>query len=148
MMANVARMLDQAGAGSRVVLWEQNLRLARRVSLGARLSGRYGRQLVVIGFALHGGRYNTVAMGRPPGVELVTPSVPGSLEWACHSTGIPRFILDLRSAAADPEASAWLAQPMPMRNYLFQTNPDPIPVAQYFDALVFFDHTTPSKSLP
>ena len=148
MTENVARMLDQAAAGSRIVLWEQNLRLARRVSLGARLADRYGREMVVIGFAFHEGSYNAVATGNPPGEQLAKPSSPGSLEWACHSTGIPRFILDLRSAATDPEASAWLAQPLPMRNFVFQAIPEPIPVGQYFDALIYFDHTTPSKSLP
>ena len=148
MTENVARMLEQAGAGSRIVLWEQNLRLARRVSLGARLAGRYGHEMVVIGFAFHQGSYNTVgATGDPPGEQLAKPSSPGSLEWACHSTGIPRFILDLRSAIASPEASAWLAQPLPMRNYVSRI-PDPIPVGQYFDALIYFDHTTPSAPLP
>ncbi|TMQ51659.1 MAG: erythromycin esterase family protein [Candidatus Eisenbacteria bacterium] len=148
MAENVARMLDQAAPGSRIVLWEQNLRLARRVSLGARLAGRYGREMVVIGFAFHEGSYNAVAAGDPPGEQLAKPSSPGSLEWACHSTGIPRFILDLRSAAADPGASGWLAQPLPMRNFAFEAIPEPIPVGQYYDALIYFDHTTPSKSLP
>ena len=148
MTENVARMLDQAAPGSRIVLWEQNLRLARHVSLGARLAGRYRREMVVIGFAFHEGSYNAVATGDPPGEKLAKPSSPGSLEWACHSTGIPRFILDLRGAAADPGASAWLAQPLPMRNFVFQAIPEPIPVGQYYDALIYFDHTTPSKSLP
>ena len=148
MTENVARMLDQAARSSRIVLWEQNLRLARRVSLGARLAGRYRREMVVIGFAFHEGSYNAVATGDPPGEKLAKPSSPGSLEWACHSTGIPRFILDLRSAAADPVASAWLAQPLPMRNFVFQMIPEPIPVGQYYDVLVYFDHTTPSTPLP
>lgn len=148
MAENIAQLQDQAGPGSRVVLWDQNLRLARRVSLGSRLASRYGRQMVVIGFAFHDGSYNPVATGDPPGERLAKPSSPGSLEWACHSTGIPRFILDLRNAAADPEASAWLAQPLPMRNFVFQVTPEPIPVAQYYDALIYIDHTTPSTSLP
>ena len=76
------------------------------------------------------------------------PSAPGSLEWACHSTGIPRFTLDLRGGAADPRASAWLARPLPMRSYPFRAIPDTIPVAKYFDALIYFDHTTPSTPVP
>ena len=71
----------------------------------------------------------------------------GPLEWACHSTGIPQFILDLRSAVGDPGASAWLAQPLPMRNVAFYDT-GAIPVAKYYEALVYFDHTTPSTRLP
>ena len=148
MADNIARMLDQAPHASRMVVWGQNLRLARRVSLGARLANRYGRELVVFGFAFHEGRYNATAQGEPPGDKVAKPSTPGSLEWACHSTGIPSFILDLRRTAADPLAMAWLTQPMPMRNYAFQAIPDTIPVGQYFDALIYFDQTTPSESLP
>ena len=147
MAENVARVLEQAPPGSKMVLWEGNLRLARRVSLGAGLASRFGRELVVVGFAFHEGHYNAVAAGAPPGDRVATTSSPGSLEWACHSTGIPRFFLDLRSAAADPGASAWLAQPLPMRSYAFQAKPEPIPVAQYYDALIFIDHTTPSEPL-
>ena len=148
MAENVVRVLDQAPPGSRMVLWEQNLRLARPVSLGARLAGRFGRELLVVGFAFHEGHYNAVADGAPPGDRVAKPSAPGSLEWACHATGIPRFILDLRSAAADPTALAWLAQPLLMRSYAFQAIPEPLPLGQYYDALIFIDQTTPSQSLP
>ncbi len=148
MAENVARVLDQAPPGSRVVLWEQNLRLAKHVSLGALLARRFGRELIVVGFAFHEGHYNAVADGAPPGDRIATSSSPGSLEWACHSTNIPQFILDLRSAPGDREASAWIAQPLLMRNYAFQAIPDPVQLAQYYDALIFIDHTTPSESLP
>lgn len=148
MADNIARTLNQAPRGSRIVVWEQNMRLARRVSLGARLANRFGRDLVVFGFAFHEGRYNAIAQGEPPGDRVAKLSKPGSLEWACHLTGIPRFILDLRRAAASPPAMAWLSQPMPMRNYAFQAIPDAIPVGQYFDALIYFDQTTPAESLP
>jgi erythromycin esterase-like protein len=57
-------------------------------------------------------------------------------------------MLDLRRASADPRATAWLTRPLPMRNYAFQAVPDEVPVGQYFDALIYFDHTTPTESLP
>ena len=146
MAQNIAGILDGAPPGSKMVLWGDNLRLARAVSLGTRLASRYGRELVIFGFAFHEGSYSALARGAS-GAEVAKPSAPGSLEWACHSIGIPQFILDLRSTAADPEASAWLAQPLQMRNVAFYDT-GAIPVGQYYDALVYFDHTTPSKSLP
>ena len=148
MAENVARILDQAPPGSKVVLWADNLRLAREVSLGAHLASRYGREMVVFGFAFHEGRYSALAEADRPGANDAKPSAPGSLEWACYSTGIPRFILDLRGAAADPGVSMWLARPLPMRSFAFRAIPDTIPVAKYFDALIFFDHTTASTRLP
>ncbi|MGH7731279.1 MAG: erythromycin esterase family protein [Candidatus Eiseniibacteriota bacterium] len=147
MAENIARNLDQAPPGSKMVLWADNLRLARGVSLGAHLASRYGREMVVFGFAFHEGRYSPVLDTDRPGAIDAKPSAPGSLEWACHSTGIPRFILDLRRAASDPGASAWLAQPLPMRSFAFRAVPDTMPVGQYFDALIYFDHTTPSTPL-
>jgi erythromycin esterase-like protein len=146
MAQNIAGILDGAPPGSKMVLWGDNLRLARRVSLGARLASRYGRELIVFGFAFHEGSYSALARGAS-GAEVAIPSAPGSLEWACHSIGIPQFILDLRSAAGDAGASAWLAQPLPMRNVAFYDT-GAITVGQYYDALVYFDHSTPSKSLP
>jgi len=146
MAQNIAGILDGAPPGSKMVLWGDNLRLARAVSLGTRLASRYGRELVIFGFAFHEGSYSALARGAS-GAEVAKPSAPGSLEWACHSIGIPQFILDLRSTAADPEASAWLAQPLQMRNVAFYDT-GAIPVGQYYDALVYFDHSTPSKSLP
>jgi len=148
MAANIARELDQAPPGSKMILWADNLRLARRLSIGSSLASRYGGDFVVVAFAFHEGGFNPVNQRVPPGESVAEPSKPGSLEWACHSIGIPRFILDLRSAAADPGASAWLAQPLPMRSYASQVIPEPIPVGSCYDALVFFDHTTPSRSLP
>jgi len=148
MAENVARILDQAPSGSKLVLWGGNLRLAKGQPMGAVLAGRFGSKMVVFGFAFHEGRYVGAADSGRPVTSDATPSEPGSLEWACHSTGIPRFVLDLRSAAADSGASAWLARPLPMRNLVFRAVPDTLPVGQNFDALIFFDHTTPSTRLP
>ena len=146
MAQNIADILNGAPPGSKMVLWGDNLRLARPVSLGARLASRYGRDLIVFGFAFHEGSYSALARG-DSGAEVAKSSAPGSLEWACHSIGIPQFILDLRSTRGDPGGSAWLAKPLPMRNNAFYET-GAIPVGQYYDALVYFDRSTPSKPLP
>ena len=78
MAENVAWILDQAPPGSKLVLWADNLRVARGVSLGAHLASRYGRRMVVLGFAFHEGRYDAVAEGDRPGANDAKPSAPGS----------------------------------------------------------------------
>ena len=67
MAENVARILDQAPPGSKLVLWAHNLRLAPGESLGARLANRYGQEMVVLGFAFHEGRYSALVEGTFPG---------------------------------------------------------------------------------
>ena len=37
-----------------------------------------------------------------------TPSYPGSIEYVLHSTGMPRFILDMRRASPDDPDASWL----------------------------------------
>jgi len=151
MADNVSWILDQAPPGSKIVLWAHNGHVAKAPGMmGSSLAGKYGREMLVFGFAFHGGRYNAVAKEGGLKANDATPSAPGSLEWACHSTGIPRFVVDLRKAAADSTASAWLAGPLPMRSIgamAVEGGFYPTPVTKYYDALVYFDQTTPSALL-
>lgn len=57
--------------------------------------------------------------------------------------------LDLRAAARDPQG-AWLAQPHRFRSIgavAVDAGFASMPVARYFDVLIYFDQTTPSHSL-
>ena len=69
---------------------------------------------------------------------------------ACHETGIPRFVVDLRKAGADPAAAAWPEGTMPMRSIgavAMEGGFAPTRVAKSHDALVCFDRSTPSPLL-
>ena len=117
--------------------------------MGSYLSARYGADMVVFGFCFHEGDYTAVG---EQGLSTygTSPSDIGSVEYAFHQTGEPRFMLNLRLASPDNPNSSWLTEPIDFRsigsvamNYAFyQTN-----VSDNFDILIFFDQTHPSVLL-
>jgi erythromycin esterase-like protein len=151
MADNVAWILEHAPRGARIALWAHNWHVSKAPgAMGSHLASRYGREMVVFGFAFHDGRYNAIAPKKLLQANDATPSAPGSLEWACHATGLPRFVVDLRRAAADPLMATWLADSPPMRSIgalAVEGGFSPTPVATRYDAIIYFDHTTPSALL-
>jgi erythromycin esterase-like protein len=102
--------------------------------------------MVTIGFAFHEGTYT--AWGKK-GINIygTSPSRSGSIEWLLKSSGIPNLILDLRLGEKDEAGSKFLGKKMnfrsigsPARKRAFSKRN----VAKEFDALVFFEKTTPS----
>ncbi len=153
MAENVGWILDRAPRGSKIVLWAHNGHVARSPlwAMGSHLAAKYGRDMVVFGFAFHEGRYNAIAAMKGLQANDAAPSPEGSLERACHDTGLPRFVVDLRKAAADPAAKAWLARDMPMRSIGAMAIEGggflPTLVGKSYDALVYVDESTPSLLL-
>jgi erythromycin esterase-like protein len=150
MAENVEWLLSRAPVGSKIVLWAHNAHVSRREgAMGHYLAERYGTDYVSFATAFHEGSY--VASERSGLVPVpAMPSQPGSLEWALHRTGLPRLALDLREASPDDSASAWLLGGIDFRNIgaipvqhgFYRTQ-----VAHDFDAVIFFDRTTPSRPL-
>jgi erythromycin esterase-like protein len=83
--------------------------------------------------------------------HVAVPSFPGSVEDVLHSTGIPQLVLDLRRASPDVPGSTWLLGSALYRDigaiaadgFAFTSR-----LTTDFDALVFFDRTTPTVLLP
>ena len=68
----------------------------------------------------------------------------GSVEAALGRVGVPRFVLDLRTAGADPGAAAWLAGRRALR-----TNGETsvtLSPGTAFDLLFYVDSLTPSRA--
>jgi erythromycin esterase len=146
MADNVAWILDHAPKGSKVVLWAHNGHVARRPGwMGSYLAKRYGREMVVVGFAIHEGRYTAVGKGGLTDGNEAKPPPPGSVEWHFHETGLPRFMLDVRGAK--DSAGSWLARPRPFRSIgalAMEQQFYPTTVADDYDVLIYFDKTAPS----
>jgi erythromycin esterase len=149
MAENVAWILDHAPKGSRIVLWAHNGHIARQPGcMGSHLAKRYGKEMVVLGFACHEGRYTAVnpRRGLVDDNEL-TPSAPGSLEWLLHETGQPRLALDLRHASDDAPESSWLRRPHNFRSIgalAMDRQFFPTVVPDLYDVLLYFDQTKAS----
>lgn len=149
MAENVRWIVEHQPAGARIALWAHNGHVARvHGRMGAYLDRMYGTQYRVFGFALGEGEY-TVRGPRGLGTYASDPPPPGSVEEALRAVQLPRFVLDVRRASADPRG-AWLAEPLPLRSIGSSITPISFfatPVARHFDALVYFDHTTASRRL-
>lgn len=117
--------------------------------MGWHLGRRYGKDYVVLGFAFHEGDYTAVG-SRGLATYPASVSFPGSVEYVFHQTGMPQFAIDLRKASRSDPASAWLLGEMEFRSigamavdgfYVTRT------LTGMYDALIYFDRTTPSKLL-
>lgn len=162
MAAKVEWIAAHAPSGSRIVLWMHNGHIGRDPKVtGGILAQHFGSDYVTIGTAFHSGRYFACTgwgcPGKPTGVMGDFPALdssPGSAEYFFHQTGTPGQILDLRLANANVPASSWLLGALMFRliGYaelkgiaeFYSTSR----LAQDFDALVFFDHTTATTALP
>jgi erythromycin esterase len=149
MAENVAWILDHEPKGSKIVLWAHNGHVGKQPgAMGSYLAKRYGKELVILGFACHEGRYTAVKPGR--GVvddNLLQPSAPGSLEQHLHATGLPRLVLDLRKASKDAAESSWLRRPHEFRSIgalAVDRQFFPIVVPDAYDVLIYFDKTRAS----
>jgi erythromycin esterase-like protein len=155
MARNVKWILDTAPKGTRVVLWAHNGHVGRvdgppYRTMGSYLNDWYGKEHVVVGFAVNRGEYTAVGRGTGLGRHQLTPAAAGSFEYAFARAGMPRFILDLRAARADTAASGWLTAPMQFRSIgamAMENQFHPVTLSTVFDLMVFLDETTPTRGL-
>jgi erythromycin esterase len=151
MADNVDWILAQAPPGSKLVLWAHNGHVSksgmRSTSMGTHLAKRHGKDYVVLGFAAHQGRYTAMSVGKGLGTHMAAASQPGSIEYYVHASGLPRLIIDLRRAAKDDPASAWLTRTLNHRSIgaLAYDGSYPAILPEEYDALIAFDDTTPSQ---
>lgn len=153
MAKNIEWILSHSKPGSKIVLWAHNAHVSKNISgykpMGSCLNKIYGKDLIVFGFGFHEGRYTAIGKSGL-GTYTTSSSAPGSFEWAFHKTGIPQFIIDLRKAAESSGESAWIKRELDFRSigavamdYAFS----PMTISNEFDALIFFDHSSPSVLL-
>jgi erythromycin esterase len=166
MAKNVEWLVRERYAGEKAVLSAHNGHVAaasagpRYQTMGSHLRKALGVDMVVFGFTFDAGEIRAIRMrngqmtGSPTPLAVQTPG-PGSSESVFHATGIPRFILPLDVSPPDSPLATWLTQPrgVEMIGSLY----DPavpamgettvlLPAA--FDALVYFDISHASTSLP
>lgn len=150
MAANI-EWIAQQNPGAKIVFWGHDWRVQRAIgTAGSYLAANHGADYVVFGQFSHAGIYNAVSRGALSS-NVAPPSFPGTVEYLLHSTGMPSFFLDLRSASLDEPGSAWLlnstqyrtigAQPVDGFGFSYR-------VTRNYDVLVFFNQTTPSRLPP
>lgn len=169
MFNTLNRLLDWKPQGKAIV-WAHNSHVgdARYTSMGMRRDevnlGQLCREnlgkdnVAIIGCGTHTG---TVAAAHEWDDDMeemkVNPSRTDSWEYVCHSTGIPRFLLDLRAGYTDPDLRKGFAEAPPRLERFIGViyRPDTERISHYsqaylhnqFDAYVWFDQTSAVRPL-
>lgn len=160
MAENVVWLREQAPPDAGMVLWAHNFHVSdREGAMGRFLRVDHGVDQVIFGFTFNAGSFTAVtqtASGQYQGTESHTVGPAPAETYAAHfaSTGLQRFILDLSGPFTEP-ANRWLVGPRPLRSIGCCYRPsdpgfyflDTVLPAE-FDAIIYFDTTTPSILLP
>src|SRR5262245_6201026 len=151
MAENVDWILAHEPKGTRIVLWAHNGHVARNPGwMGSHLARPHGSDMVVIGFAAFEGQYTAIKQGTGLRSDnVLTPPTIECFESLAQSTGLPRFVLDLRRRGEDAAAKRWFSSPRMMRSIgamAMDTQFHPTVIARDFDAIVFASRTTATKA--
>ena len=164
---NVTWLLEQAGPDARIILWAHNGHVGNMEtsdtpawkSMGAYLREIYGEEMVTFGFAFYQGRFNAISYDPETGeygalLTYRTLALQGSYEWYFKAAEMPRMLLDLRDVSSTSPTTDWLMGPHKFRS-IGSIYHDHAPEEYYdanltteFDAIIYFDETTPSVLLP
>jgi len=165
MAENAAWLLEQGGAGAKIVLWAHNAHVGTTKSstfrsMGSYLRERYSDEMRVFGFEFGMGLFNAAGYDAlnqryyPVGPQRVPAPPSDSYEAAWQRAGEPRLVIDLRQSEGDSPAEVWVRGPHPYRSvgavYTYGKpeeyfSADSLPSA--FDAMIYFAQTTASKLL-
>jgi erythromycin esterase-like protein len=149
-MFETLRHLLETGPRTRAVVWAHNSHIgdaratemgrSGELNLGQLCREAWGDAVRLVGF---GTDHGTVAAAddwdEPVRIKRVRPALAGSIERACHQTGVPRFHLPLRDA---PELADALRRDLLERAIGVVYRPETERWSHYFDASLAgqFDH--------
>ena len=155
--------LARRRAPVKTVVWAHNSHLgdARATAMAARgelnlgqlIRQSYGADAFLVGFTTHDGTVTAATdWDGLAETKVVRPSLAGSIERACHETGVGDFLVDLRG---DRSTLSALAAPRLERAIGVIYRPDTERASHYFearvidqfDALIHIDHTTAVQPL-
>lgn len=159
MMETLETLIWHLGEGAtraKIVVWAHNSHVGNarathqgdlgELNLGQLARSRWGRDAVLVGFTTYTGTVTAASeWGASPERKAVRPALPGSYEDVFHQTGIPRFLLTLRTAPVEEKLERlrleraigviYLPQTERASHYFHARLP-----AQ-FDAIIHFDET-------
>jgi erythromycin esterase-like protein len=163
-MFETLRHLLETGPRTRAVVWAHNSHIgdaratdmgrSGELNLGQLCREAWGHAVRLVGF---GTDHGTVAAAddwdEPVQIKRVRPALAGSIERACHQTGMPRFHLPIRNA---PELADALRRDLLERAIGVVYRPETERWSHYFDAslagqfdhYLWFDETRAVTSLP
>jgi erythromycin esterase len=161
MADNITRILSEAPANTRMVIWAHNGHIERNEpteswsSMGNILGHTYGDAYYALGFAFNQGSFQARSLRPDAGMALtaftVAPSPERSFDWYLAKAGIPLFIMDFRKKPANPEIADWLSGVHRTRSIgavFMNDDLSQISPARQFDGILFIDRTTRARPNP
>lgn len=150
MADNINWIYEQRKGNAPLLIWAHNDHIERSsTSFGELLAGQYGDNYVNVGFSFGEGNYSAVlGPNEPVATYPSPPPKEGSVEYVFQSVDIPIFALNLDELKNNPKGS-WLKESKPMKTIGSVARDDPygnIPLAEYFDIMIYFDQTSASQS--
>jgi erythromycin esterase len=149
MTENINWIYEQRKRNAPLLIWAHNDHIARSsYRFGKQLAEQYGGRYVNVGFSFGEGNYSAVlGPDQPVSSYPAPPPKKGSIEHVFQSIDVPLFALNLKELK---EKGSWLKDSKPIKSIGSVARNDPyenIPVAKYFDIMIYFDQTTASHSL-
>jgi len=150
MAENINWIYEQRKDNAPLLIWAHNDHIERSSNrFGKMLAEQYGDDYVSVGFAFGEGNYSAVlGPNEPVSTYPSPPPKEGSVEYVFQSVGIPVFALHLDEIKNHSNGS-WLKESKPMKSIGSVAIDDPyrnVPIAEYFDIVIYFDQTTASHS--
>lgn len=150
MTENINWIYEQRKRNAPLLIWAHNDHIARSsYRFGKQLGERYGNRYVNVGFSFGEGNYSAVLGPNQPVSSFPSPPPKeGSIEHVFRSIDSPLFALNLKEVG-DNSNGSWLKDSKPIKSIGSVARNDPygnIPVAKYFDVIIYFDQTTTSHS--
>lgn len=106
MFSTLTQLLSAKGDASKAVVWAHNSHLGDpwhtamgkvqgEHNIGQLCRQEFGDDAALIGFGTHAGTVAAAGQwGDAMEIMQINPSVPDSIEWLCHQTGVGSFLLD------------------------------------------------------
>ncbi|TMQ55703.1 MAG: erythromycin esterase family protein [Candidatus Eisenbacteria bacterium] len=150
--ANVEWIMERLPKQSKIVVWAHNDEVARTPgSMGDWLAKRFGKDMVVVGFATNEGQCTT-AKTSAANLEAteIQPGPDGSFEALARASGVPRFLLDLRRAKPGSQIAARLHEGLTLRSIGLSTPKQeffPAALSREFDVIAWVEKTQATRTL-
>ena len=150
MAKNIIWIYEQKKRYAPLLIWAHNDHIARSdYRFGKPLAEQFGDGYVNVGLSFGEGNYSAVLGPNEPVASYPSPlPKKGSIEYVFQSLDEPIFALNLNELKKYPNGN-WLKNSKPFKSIGSVARDDPyrdIPIAEYFDILIYFDKTTASQS--
>jgi erythromycin esterase len=149
MADNFKWIRQQYPRSKKIAIWANNVFISRMDErMGTYLSQSFGSDYLPIGSLYYQGKYSREINDGKFSSFPIDPAPSGTCEWLFYGLGISPFLLDLRKALPNDQASTWLTNTISYHeNAIYGTTMKVANLKKEYDAIMFIDNFGPSKAI-